>query len=123
MVIPKEGQPCCVCPCPCEGLIDVIGKKWALCVLAQLGNEGTLRFNQLVQQLNGISAKTLTDVLKDLQRSGLVKREAVSDIPPRVEYHLTREGRDLTRLVAPLMIWAEKMTAWVPQGNEAVFIC
>ncbi len=113
MVRLKEGEPCCVCPCPCEGLVDIIGRKWVLCVLAKLGNEGTLRFNQLVQGLDGISAKTLTDVLKDLQSSGLVMREAFSEIPPRVEYHLTREGRELTLLVAPLMVWADKMTGLV----------
>ncbi len=110
MVRVKEGEPCCVCPCPCEGLIDIIGKKWALCVLALLGNNGTMRFNRLAGQLSGISAKTLTDVLKDLQRTGLVKRVAFAEIPPRVEYHLTREGRELTILVAPLMAWADKMT-------------
>ena len=110
MVRQKEGEPCCVCPCPCEGLIDIIGKKWALCVLAQLGNQGTLRFNQLAQGLQGISAKTLADVLKDLQANGLVKREAFNEIPPRVEYHLSREGRELTMLVAPLMVWADKKT-------------
>lgn len=113
MVRQKEGEPCCICPCPCEGLIDIIGKKWVLCVLARLGNEGTLRFNNLMQGLQGISAKTLTDVLKDLQKSRLVKREAFSEIPPRVEYHLTEEGRELTMLVAPLMIWADKMTGLV----------
>src|SRR5438093_7353515 len=113
MVRIREGEPCCVCPCPCEGLIDIIGKKWVLCVLAQLGNSGTLRFNQLLGQLSGISAKTLTDALKDLQHSGLVKREAFLEIPPRVQYHLTREGRELTMLVAPLMIWADKMTGLV----------
>ena len=109
MVRAKEGEPCCVCPCPCEGLIDVIGKKWVLCVLALLGNNGTMRFNQLLEGLPGISAKTLTDALKDLQRTGLVKREAFAEIPPRVQYHLTKEGRELTMLVAPLMVWADRM--------------
>ncbi len=98
-------------------MIDIIGRKWVLCVLAQLGNEGTLRFNQILQSLGGISAKTLTEVLKDLQHSGLVKREAFSEIPPRVEYHLTREGRELTMLVAPLMVWADKMTGLVQLDN------
>jgi DNA-binding HxlR family transcriptional regulator len=110
MVRQKEGEPCCICPCPCEGLVDVIGKKWVLCALAQLGNEGTLRFNQLAEKLPGISAKTLSDVLKDLRRNGLVKRLAYQEIPPRVEYFLTREGRELTVLVAPLLIWADKKT-------------
>ncbi len=113
MVRQKEGEPCCVCPCPCEGLIDIIGKKWVLCILAQLGNQGTLRFNRLLQGLSGISAKTLTEALKDLQASGLVKRQAFPEIPPRVEYHLTREGRELTMLVAPLMLWADKTTGLV----------
>ena len=72
-----------------------------------------MRFNRLVQSLDGISAKTLTDVLKDLQHGGLVKRVAFPEIPPRVEYHLTREGRELTMLVAPLMIWADKKTGLV----------
>ncbi len=84
-----------------------------LCVLAQLGNQGTLRFNHLMRGLPGISGKTLTDVLKDLQASGLIKRQAFSEIPPRVEYHLTREGRELTMLVAPLMLWADKKTGLV----------
>ncbi|SRR6266571_4188011 len=114
MVRLKEGAPCCVCPCPCGGLIDIIGKKWVLCVLAQLGNNGTMRFNKLLGTLSGISAKTLADVLKDLQHSGLVKREAFSEIPPRVEYHLTSEGRELTMLVAPLMVWADQKTGLMP---------
>ncbi len=92
MVRQKEREPCCICPCPCEGLVDVIGKKWVLCALAQLGNEGTLRFNHLARKLPGISAKTLSDVLKDLQRNGLVKR---------------------VMLVAPLMIWADKNTGLI----------
>ena len=110
MVSRKEGEPCCVCPCPCEGIIDIVGKKWVLCVLAQLGNNGTMRFSQLLAQLQGISAKTLAEVLKSLQQSGIIKREAFSEIPPRVEYHLTREGRELAMLVAPLMVWADKKT-------------
>ena len=57
--------------------------------------------------------KTLTGVLKDLQRTGLVKREAFAEIPPRVQYHLTKEGRELTMLVAPLMVWADKMAGLV----------
>ena len=113
MVRPVEGEPCCVCPCPCEGLIDIIGKKWTLCLLAQLGNNGTMRFNQLQGQLKGISAKTLAEVLKDLRRTGLIEREAFREIPPRVEYHLTREGRELTMLVAPLMVWADQRTGLV----------
>ena len=72
-----------------------------------------MRFNRLAEKLPGISAKTLTEVLKDLQRNGLVKRIAYQEIPPRVEYFLTREGRELTMLVAPLMLWADKKTGLI----------
>src|SRR5712664_2312873 len=113
MVRTKEGEPVCICPGPCEGIIEIIGKKWALCVLALLGNDGTLRFNKLAEKLPGISAKTLTEVLKNLQQTGLVKRQAFAEIPPRVEYHLTKEGNELTMLVAPLMIWADNRTGLV----------
>src|SRR6266550_2305770 len=113
MVRQREGQPCCICCCSCEGLVDGMGEKCVLCALAQLGNEGTLRFNKLAQKLPGISANTLSDVLKDLQRNGLVKRVAYQEIPPRVEYFLTREGRELTMLVAPLMVWADKKTGLI----------
>ncbi len=88
-----------------------------LCVLAQLGNNGTMRFNQLHDSLGTISAKTLADVLKDLNRSGLVQREAFAEIPPRVEYYLTREGRELTQLIAPLMDWADRKTGLVQLEN------
>ena len=88
-----------------------------LCVLAQLGNNGTMRFNQLHDSLGTISAKTLADVLKDLNRSGLVQREAFAEIPPRVEYYLTREGRELTQLIAPLMDWADRKTGLVQIEN------
>jgi len=66
-----------------------------------------------IRDSGGISAKTLSDVLKDLQRTGLVKREMFAEIPPRVEYHLTKEGRELTMLVAPLMIWADGKTGLI----------
>ncbi|HMB66598.1 MAG TPA: winged helix-turn-helix transcriptional regulator, partial [Candidatus Bathyarchaeia archaeon] len=73
----------------------------------------TLRFNKLAERLPGISAKTLTEVLKNLQQTGLVKRQAFAEIPPRVEYHLTKEGNELTMLVAPLMVWADNRTGLV----------
>ncbi|HVN65226.1 MAG TPA: helix-turn-helix domain-containing protein [Methanomicrobiales archaeon] len=58
--------------------------------------------------LDGISPKTLTDVLKDLRREGLVHRESFSEIPPRVEYSLTDEGKKLREAMVPLVQWAER---------------
>ena len=61
-----------------------------------------------MQRLDGISPKTLADVLKDLRKENLIHREAFSEIPPRVEYSLTEDGKQLCDAVLPLIQWAEK---------------
>ena len=95
-----------VCYCPLEGIIDVISKKWALLIVNAVGNYGSLRFNRLMEELHGISPKTLADTLKQLQNEGLLKRESFAEIPPRVEYSLTNDGRGLREAVVPILKWA-----------------
>jgi DNA-binding HxlR family transcriptional regulator len=95
-----------VCFCPLEGVIDVIGKKWALLTINAIGNYGSLRFNKLMEELRGISPKTLADTLKQLQEEGLLKRESFAEIPPRVEYSLTKDGEGLREAVIPILKWA-----------------
>ncbi|MBS7627196.1 helix-turn-helix transcriptional regulator [Candidatus Bathyarchaeota archaeon] len=95
-----------VCLCPLEGIIDTIGRKWSLLVVNAIGNRGRLRFNQMMDELNGISPTTLADTLKELQREGLIKRESFAEIPPRVEYSLTKDGIQLRRAILPLLRWA-----------------
>jgi DNA-binding HxlR family transcriptional regulator len=99
---PKQPQTCL---CPLKGVIDVISKKWALLIINTLGNNGKLRFNKILETLQGISPKTLSDTLKDLQTEGLIKREAFAEIPPRVEYSLTNDGIELRKSIIPLLEW------------------
>ncbi|MDD1755090.1 MAG: helix-turn-helix transcriptional regulator, partial [Methanothrix sp.] len=84
-----------VCLCPLKGIIDVISKKWALLIINAIGNSGRARFKHLTEILLGISPKTLSDTLKDLEEEGLINRESFSEIPPRVEYTLTQDGIEL----------------------------
>jgi len=95
-----------VCYCPLEGIIDVISKKWTLLIINAIGNYGTLRFNTLMEELNGISPKTLADTLKKLQNEQLIKRTPYAEIPPRVEYSLTKDGQGLREAVMPILKWA-----------------
>jgi len=95
-----------ICFCPLEGVIDVISKKWALLIVNALGNNGRLRFNSLMEELGGISPKTLSDTLKELQAEGLIKRESFAEIPPRVEYSLTEDGTELRKSIIPILRWA-----------------
>lgn len=97
-----------VCYCPLEGIIDVISKKWALLIINAIGNYGSLRFSRISEELQGISPKTLADTLKQLQNEGLLKREPFAEIPPRVEYSLTEDGRGLREAVVPILKWAAR---------------
>ncbi len=53
-----------------------------------------------------MSPKTLSDTLKELRAEGLIKRESFAEIPPRVEYSLTKDGIDLRKSIIPLLEWA-----------------
>lgn len=95
-----------LCLCPLEGLIDIISKKWTLLIINALGNYGKLRFNGLMEQLEGVSPKTLSDTLKILEREKLIDRKTFNEIPPRVEYTLTANGQELREVIIPLLRWA-----------------
>jgi DNA-binding HxlR family transcriptional regulator len=96
------------CLCPLEGIINIIAKKWAILVISIIGHHDKIRFNDIMQRLDGISPKTLADVLKDLRKENLIHREAFPEIPPRVEYSLTDDGKKLCGAVLPLIRWAEE---------------
>lgn len=105
---PEKGE---ICFCPLEGIIDIISKKWTLQIVAAIGNHKKLRYNEILAKLEGISPKSLADRLKELELEGLVKREVFAEIPPRVEYSLTKVGEELRRSMMPLMEWASSRTS------------
>lgn len=97
-----------LCVCAIGGILTTISKKWALLIINKLGTKGRLRFNDLMAELDGVSPKTLSDTLKELQEERLVRRESFSEIPPRVEYFLTDEGVSLRKAIIPLLRWASE---------------
>jgi DNA-binding HxlR family transcriptional regulator len=103
-----------LCLCPLEGIINIIAKKWAILIISIIGHHERIRFNDIMKRLDGISPKTLADVLKDLQKENLIHRESFSEIPPRVEYSLTHDGKNLCEAVRPLIQWAEERDSSVP---------
>jgi DNA-binding HxlR family transcriptional regulator len=76
---------------------------WVVHVLAEAG--GPLRFSRLLERVEGISQKMLTQTLRQLERDGLVDRTLYPQVPPRVEYDLTPLGHELLVEVAPLWRW------------------
>jgi DNA-binding HxlR family transcriptional regulator len=71
-----------------------IAHKWTAMVVIALARVG-MRFGDLRTTVDGISAKVLTETLRDLERDGLVTRHVYAEIPPRVEYELTTLGHTL----------------------------
>ncbi len=94
------------CPCPPVGLIDIVGKKWAVCVVSLLGRYGTVRFGPIQRCLSGVSPATLTATLRALERARLVRRPA-ADGPrgPVRAYALTPAGLTLYERIRPLAAW------------------
>jgi DNA-binding HxlR family transcriptional regulator len=107
--------------CPLEGVIDVIGRKWALLIINAIGTDKKARFNQLMDELQIVSPKTLSDTLKQLQKEELIKREAFSEIPPRVEYSLTADGLGLWNAIMPLLRWTASKSK--RKGNQCQQYC
>jgi DNA-binding HxlR family transcriptional regulator len=70
-----------ICLHSVEEIATTISKKWAIFILILLGHHGRLRFSELTFTLEGISPKSLADMLKELHEEGLIQREAFSEIP------------------------------------------
>lgn len=96
------------CLCPISGIIEVISKKWAICIISLLEENKILRFNEIKRELKEISPKTLSDELKELEKAGLITRQVYPETPPRVEYSLTEDGKKLREILMPLVDWVRK---------------
>lgn len=90
--------------CPSRNVLELIGGKWSMLILCALraGPERTL---SLKRRIDGVSQKMLTQTLRDLQRHGLIERIDYREVPPRVEYRLTRLGQSLSVLMDQIEAW------------------
>src|SRR6201984_3914356 len=101
--------------CPTRRILDRVGDKWAVLILLLLRDE-PLRFDRLRRAIEGISQKMLSQVLKSLERDGLVKRRAIATVPVTVEYSITPLGATLATAVDPLPDWAD---GYLKEGRAA----
>jgi DNA-binding HxlR family transcriptional regulator len=105
-------DPAAICkssdPMAVRELMTKIGDKWTIFVvlsLCLLG--GRARFSELERAIPGISQRMLSSTLKSLERDGLVIRELFPEVPPRVEYEITKRGKSLLRPMKALVDWAK----------------
>jgi DNA-binding HxlR family transcriptional regulator len=94
------------CPQPLERANSFLSKKWTISIITTIGNFNRLRFNDILNRVEGITGKTLSERLKELERLKLIKRTVYKEIPPRVDYELTQKGKKLRKAIVPLIEWA-----------------
>lgn len=103
--------------CPITATSKLIGKKWHPVIIHRLIVNGALGFNDLKEEVDGISSKVLSESLDDLQEKNLVEREIVSEKPVRVRYTLTEKGESLESVVKEMKKWGDQNLS-VPDVEE-----
>jgi DNA-binding HxlR family transcriptional regulator len=93
--------------CLVETTLAVIGGRWKVLILHELF-QGVRRFNELRRSLVGITHRTLTQQLREMEANGLVDRKVYAQIPPKVEYSLTDLGKTLKPILTAMHNWAER---------------
>jgi DNA-binding HxlR family transcriptional regulator len=91
--------------CGIDAALDVVSGKWKGLILWELDEHGIRRFAELRRGLPGVSEKMLTQHLREMEEDGLVIRTVYAEVPPRVEYSLTDDGRALNAALTPLGQW------------------
>lgn len=85
----------------------VIGNKWTALILRDL-HSGPKRYGELEKSLQGISPRTLSQRLENLEYCGIITKESFNEMPPRTEYTLTVKGCDLVPVLQQMAAWGDK---------------
>ncbi len=96
--------------CSVRSALKVIGGKWKPVILYHVMN-GKKRFGELRRLLPDASQKMLTQQLRELERDGIISRQVYPEVPPKVEYTLTKFGRTLRPVMRELCKWGEAQAA------------
>lgn len=94
--------------CAIVGVWEVLGRRWSLHILKNLSTKEVIRFNELKRSLAGISSTVLSERLLELEREGLVTKKIYPEVPPRVEYSMTPQAKELEVIIKELARWANK---------------
>jgi DNA-binding HxlR family transcriptional regulator len=103
-------------PCAIGGLLELLSRPWTMHILWALSHNGTMRFGVLRRQIEGISARVLTERLRTLEGAGFIFRHYEQTIPPAVTYGITTRMKDIEKVLAQLESLARK---WQGEGKAA----
>lgn len=93
-----------------EATLDVIGGKWKPIILCHLGS-GAMRTSELCRAIPNVSQRVLTKQLRELEKDGIITRKIYNQVPPKVEYSLTKEGRSLRDILVAMSNWGNERVA------------
>jgi DNA-binding HxlR family transcriptional regulator len=107
--------------CPVKLTADIIGGKWKPLILFYLEGK-TRRFGELQKLIPGMTKKMLTQHLRELERDEIVHRKVYAEVPPKVEYSLTRHGESLKPILKLMSAWGAKHRAryGVPKNGSHI---
>src|SRR6202166_354030 len=88
--------------CSIGGLLELLTRPWTMHILWALSHDGSMRFGVLKKQIQGISARVLTERLRTLEGAGFVFRHYEQTIPPSVTYGITDRMKDIEKVLAQL---------------------
>jgi DNA-binding HxlR family transcriptional regulator len=98
--------------CPIEASLGVLGKKWTILVLRDIGGYGRARFSQLTKALPSVPPKVLAARLKQLEQEGFIQRHVEKSVPPKIiKWTLTEKGLDAIRIAMMLAVFGSKWHA------------
>ena len=100
-MLTKEELP----ECPVATTVQLIGNKWKLLIIRNLVYNEKQRFTDFLKSIPGISKKVLTDDLRALEDAGIIEREIFAEVPPRVEYSLSKLGKTLKPILDAMQNW------------------
>jgi DNA-binding HxlR family transcriptional regulator len=96
--------------CPVEAVADLIGGRWKIVILSRL-MDGTKRYGEIKHSIGNITEKMLIQQLRQLEADDLIERRQYPEVPPKVEYSLSKKGRTLTPLFQYIGEWGRKHLA------------
>lgn len=94
--------------CPVSEALKVIGGKWRLQIIHEIGDQKR-RFGELKRLIPSISEKMLIQELKNLVALGVLRRKAYKEIPPRVEYSLTKHGEKVLPIIEHIKVFGNEL--------------
>jgi DNA-binding HxlR family transcriptional regulator len=98
---PLESKAGCI-----ASAMKILGNKWTALILRDINN-GPARFSELAKSVTGINPRTLSKRLDDLEENGIITKQSFVEVPPHIEYTLTKKGKDLLPILRQMANWGE----------------